>query len=105
MIGIPAMQYNLVDDEPEYGAGEDGGLALLHRAYMASIHQHRVLVGDLCSTLAKLGAAIDAAALGAEDRVNLLAGIGRHLDQARGIVASIDTALVHVSQGASPSHH
>ena len=78
---------------------EDSGadLDMLHRAYMTSIHQHRVLVGDLCMTLARLGAAIESAAMSPEERVALVAGIDRHVDQARGIVACIDTALTRAA--------
>ena len=81
-------------DDPEESCVD---LEVLHRAYMASIQQHRVLVGDLCATLARLGAAIETAALSPEERMALVAGIDRHVDQARGIVACIDTALTRAA--------
>lgn len=92
MSNYPTMHF--WDGDPEESGAD---LDVLHRAYMASIQQHRVLVGDLCATLARLGAAIETAALSPEERLALVAGIDRHVDQARGIVACIDTALTRAA--------
>jgi len=90
------------NDEDEESGAE---LAVLHQAYMTSIQQHRLLVGDLCATLARLGAAIETAALAPDERLALVAGIDRHVDQARGIVAGIDTALTRAAVPTSSPPH
>jgi len=72
-------------------------LADLHRAYVLSIRQHQRLVGDLCTTLSKLGSVIEDSPLDSLQRDALAAGIGRHVDLARCIIAGIDTALTCAS--------
>jgi len=47
-------------------------LAALHQAYLSSIRQHRVLMGDLCQTLSHLADAIDASGL--SDAIGTVAG-------------------------------
>lgn len=68
-------------------------LTELHRAYMLSIRQHQRLLGELCATLSSLGVAIDNSPLDSQMRDALSAGVGRHVDLARGIIAGIDSAL------------
>lgn len=67
----------------------------LHRVYMSSIRQHQRLLDELCSTLSRLGVAIDNSPLDSQERVALSAGIERHVDQARGIIAGIDNVLTY----------
>jgi hypothetical protein len=78
---------------PTEGMTDGAELALLHRAYVTSIRQHRALMGDLCATLARLADVVEAAGLDATARSAISAGIDRHVDQARAIVADIDQAL------------
>ena len=95
------MAHGRDGDADESGAELD----ILHRAYMSSIRQHRVLVGDLCATLARLGDAIESAGLEPAERLALVEGIDRHVDQARGIVAGIDTALTRAAYLPSLAAH
>jgi hypothetical protein len=84
-------QLTLEDDgEP---LAREGELALLHRTYLASIRQHRLLMGDLCTTLSRLADVMETAGLEEATRSAIAAGIDRHVDQARAIVADIDRAL------------
>jgi hypothetical protein len=78
------------DREP---VAREGELIMLHKAYLASIRQHRVLMGDLCTTLARLADVMETAGLEEATRSAIAAGIDRHVDQARAIVADIDRAL------------
>jgi hypothetical protein len=85
------------------GCGDE--LATLHRAYLASIRQHRALMGDLCQTLARLADVMDAAGVEEETRSAIAAGIDRHVDQARAIVADIDRALTLAAIGRPVGRH
>jgi hypothetical protein len=80
------------NDDVEIAAPD---LTDLHRTYMSSIRQHQKLLGELCTTLAKLGTAINNSPLDSQDRDALAAGIGSHVDLALGIIAGIDSALTH----------
>jgi hypothetical protein len=85
--------------------GEGGDLAMLHRAYLASIRQHRLLMGDLCTTLARLADVMEAAGLEEAARSAIAAGIDRHVDQARAIVADIDRALTLAAVSRPMARH
>jgi hypothetical protein len=76
--------------------------AQLHQAYLLSIRQHRALVGDLCATLIRLEAALDAVEIDPKERRALTAGIGRHVDAARAIVSHIDGTLTTAAAAAPP---
>jgi hypothetical protein len=50
-------------------------------------------MSDLCATLARLADVLESADLDHSARSAISAGIDRHVDQARAIVAEIDQAL------------
>src|SRR4051794_25825141 len=77
----------------DQGFGGEGELALLHKAYLTSIRQHRALMNDLCATLVRLGDVVESAGLEQSARSAISDGIERHVDHARAIVADIDQAL------------
>ena len=79
--------------------------AQLHQAYLASIRQHRALVGDLCTTLMRLEAALDAAEIDPGERLALTAGIEKHVDAARAIVSHIDGTLISAAANQSTGFH
>jgi hypothetical protein len=88
MLTYPAHQ--TWNDDVEFSAPD---LTDLHRAYMTSIRQHQQLLAELCKTLSKLGVAIDSSSLDSQQRDELSAGLGHHVDLALGIIAGIDSAL------------
>jgi hypothetical protein len=90
---LSRSQIETWDEPDETDPDSFAGLAALHGAYLASIREHRALMADLGATLARLGDAIAAATIAAEERSSLMAGIDLHADRARAIVASIDRAL------------
>jgi hypothetical protein len=94
---------------PAAGCAQDaiGGseLALLHKAYVTSIKQHRALMGDLCATLERLADVLEAADLDHSARSAISAGIDRHVDQARAIVAEIDQALTSAALTRPSAQH
>jgi hypothetical protein len=92
---MPMMRADdeIVLDDGREPLAKEGELVMLHRAYLASIRQHRLLMGDLCSTLARLADVMETAGLEETTRSAIAAGIDRHVDQARAIVADIDRAL------------
>src|ERR1700749_321513 len=89
-------------DEVEVSAPD---ISDLHRVYMSSIRQHQHLLNELCSTLSRLGAAIDNSPLDSQERVALSAGIERHVDFARGIIAGIDSVLTYSAPTNSSVTH
>ena len=90
------------NDEAESPGDE---LILLQRAYLASIKQHRALMGDLCKTLERIGDVVEAANLDQSARSAISAGIDRHVDEARAIVAGIDNALTLASRSRPMARH
>lgn len=91
--GMSQMSSRSSSDLWDDDTGGESELALLHKAYLASIRQHRALMGDLCATLVRLADVVEAAGLDQSARSAISAGIDRHVDQARAIVADIDQAL------------
>jgi hypothetical protein len=91
------MSLNHSPDDLDDTLHPGGELALLHRAYLTSIRQHRALMGDLCATLEHLADVVEAADLDATSRSAIADGIDRHVDQARAIVADIDLALTRAA--------
>lgn len=94
---LSRSQIELWDRADEADPTPIAGLSALHGAYLASIREHRALVVDLGATLARLGAAVDAAEIAADERSSLRAGIDRHSDSARAILEGIDRALTIAS--------
>src|SRR5262245_53910990 len=89
-------------DEEEHVGDE---LAALHKAYLSSIRPHRALMGDLCQTLSHLADAIDASGLDVSSRTAIADGIGRHVGQARAIVADIELALTRAAVARPAARH
>ncbi|MDQ0391724.1 hypothetical protein [Labrys monachus] len=89
------MFYRTIRGDTDDAEMSEPGIADLHRVYMSSIRQHQHLLNELCSTLSKLGVAIDNSPLNSQERVALSAGIERHVDLARGIIAGIDDVLTY----------
>ena len=101
---IRANDEILLEDESQPFAKE-GDLVMLHRAYLASIRQHRLLMGDLCTTLARLADVMETSGLEETARSAIAAGIDRHVDQARAIVADIDRALTLAAVSRPAARH
>lgn len=87
-----------MDEEPTRGEN-------LQNVFFEAICQHRSLVGDMGATLRRLGLAIAESNLDADEKLALVAGIDRHVENARDIVASIDRALSIATVNSATSRH
>jgi hypothetical protein len=67
--------------------------AALHVAYLASLRRHRDLMNGLCETLEQFDRALEASDLPPGDRALIAKSLGRHMEQARTIIAEMDLVL------------